>query len=251
MNKVKALYKVYIVNSLNSKIVFMYNLLLPIIYLLATNLKYFFHPIHTTNQGLINTASYFWAYIIIVTLLNNVTFEMLSERESGYFKEMFFIAGSKWHILLANLLAQVTILVLELILFNVVFSIIFRTINLGIFLGGLLAILVLTIPVTCVSCIFLIIRIKAQTISVIETITLFGLFALLSLNSKNPVIATIYQLNPIQYLVQNSNSLSLLLLGNMPSGIAIFQFVIVTVLYILVGLGGLSKFSILPIENRA
>ncbi|CAM4323407.1 hypothetical protein [Weissella hellenica] len=251
MNKVKALYKVYIVSSLNNKVVFMYNLLLPIVYLLATNLKYFFQPVQTTNQELINTASYFWAYIIIVTLLNMVTFEMLSERESGYFKELFFIVGSKWHILLADLLAQVTILVLEITLFNIVFLVIFRTINFGILLGGLLATLLLTIPVTCSSCIFLILKVKAQTAPIIETITLFGMFTLLGIKNENTLIKIVNLLNPVEYLAQNSNNISLLMLGNIPSGTYVIQFITITTFYILIGVWGLSKFTISPIENRA
>lgn len=239
------------INSLSNKVVFVYNLLLPIIYLLATNLKYFFNPIHTTNRGLLTTISFFWAYIIIVTLLNMVIFETLTEREYGYYKEFFFITGSKWYVLIANFLVQVTILFLEIILFDVIFLIVFHTLNLGILLGGILAVLLFTIPVTSISCLFLTLKIKLQTVPIIETVTLFALFSLAGLSSKNPALDIVYLLNPVRYLTQESYTISMAILGSMPSIISLMKFIAITLVYLVVGVWGLSKFSITPIENRS
>ncbi len=251
MNKIKAFYKIYMINSLSNKVVFVYNLLLPIIYFLANNLRYFFDPIQISNPKLIESVSYFWTYIVMITLLNNVIFAALSDREYGYYKEFFFVTGSKWHILAANFLVQATILLAEITLFNVIFLIVFHTLNWGILVGGILAVLILSVPVTAVSCLFLTLKIKAQTAPIIETITLFALFSLLNFHSENQVINTITLLNPLHYLGQESYYISMGVLANVPSLAVIIQFIAITLVYILIGSWSLAKFTITPIENRS
>lgn len=77
------------------------------------------------------------------------------------------------------------------------------------------------------------------------------MFTLLGIKSENTLIKIINLLNPVEYLAQNSNNISLLMLGNIPSGTHVIQFITITTFYILIGVWGSSRFTISPIENRA
>lgn len=251
MNKIKSLYKVFMLDSLDSKFVFIYNLLFPIGFFLISCSKYFFSSKNFTNETLLHSLSFFWSYIIIVTLLNMVIFPTLTQREYGYYKEFYFITGSKWIIFFANFLVQITILLFEIFLFDGIASIVFRTFNLGIIIGGVLSACLLAIPVTLASSIFLVFKIKIASISIIETVSLLLLFSITNFNSHNWVLNTILLINPVKYLSQSSYFLSMMVLGKLPNFSTILQFSVVTFLYILIGIMSFSKFSIVPIENRS
>ncbi len=90
MNDIRALSKVYVINLLSNKFVFVFNLLLPTIYFLYQNGKYWSRPAVSFSQSTNLVISYFWAYIIMVTILNNVIVAMIAQRENGFINNYFY-----------------------------------------------------------------------------------------------------------------------------------------------------------------
>ena len=117
MRDIMVLCKVYMINIMSNKFAFVYNLLLPIIYFIYNNVNLSSATNHfntTTAEVLGN----FWAYIISVTILNNVVVSLIVQREQGFYKQMLFVVGSKIKIVTAIFLVQLAIICLEISVFN-------------------------------------------------------------------------------------------------------------------------------------
>ncbi|GMA07503.1 hypothetical protein GCM10025886_06540 [Tetragenococcus halophilus subsp. flandriensis] len=250
MGKMKALYKVFMVNSLSNKFAFIYNLLLPVLAFIYSNWQHFFHPVEMTEQQLFSGLGLFWAYIILVTLLNMVIVPTLMQRESGYYKGLYFITGSKWQVFFANFAVQVTILFFEMVLFNFVVMLILRTWSWGILLGGIASVFLLTIPVTLISSLFLTIKIKLESVTIVETATLFVLFFLAGISGHNALENFLLLLNPIKYLSQGAYHISMLFVGEMAGLPIIFSLIAITFVYLFIGSWSLAKFDIQPVLER-
>lgn len=251
MSKFLALYKVFMIDTLNNKFAFVFNLLLPTVYFLYSNWKLIFNPVDISEKQILSGLEIYWAYIIFTTILNMVIFPTVFQRESGYYKEFYFIVGSKWKIFLANIVVQATVLMLEIIIFDLIVTLIVRSWSWTFFTGGILSALLLMIPITLISSLFLAFRIKLQSISIIITITMFASFSLTSLSVHNWLGNLLLLLNPIQYLITGSHAVSSLLGGDLDGSQIITQIIIVTLIYILLGIWSLSRFDIKPILNRA
>lgn len=251
MSKFLALYKVFMIDTLNNKFAFVFNLLLPTGYFLYSNWKLIFNPVDISESQILSGLEIYWAYIIFTTILNMVIFPTVFQRESGYYKEFYFIIGSKWKIFLANFVVQATVLMLEIIIFDLIVTLVVRSWSWTFFLGGILSALFFMIPVTLISSLFLTFRIKLQSISVIITITIFVSFSLVNISVHNWLGNLILLLNPIQYLIAGSHAVSSFLGGNLDGFQVIMQVTIVTLIYIMLGIWSLSRFDIKPILNRA
>src|SRR5699024_2469538 len=101
MNKLKALSKLIIKNTLDNKIVFVYTLAFPCFFFLYMNINLL---ISSTSLDLFKISKVFmpyWTYIIVMNILNNVVMETLSYRESGFYKIMTYVIGNKYSMYLA------------------------------------------------------------------------------------------------------------------------------------------------------
>lgn len=176
MNEIKALCKVYLVNTLSNKFVFLFNLVLPTIYFLYKNIRYLSQPKVAFSHQTMMVISYFWAYIIMVTLLNNVIVAIISQRENGFYKQLFFIVGSKWKILTANFLVQLVILNVELLIFNLVVIGVTHNFHISLLIAGMIATFSVAVPVTFISSLLFLLKVKIESINVLVTILLFVLF---------------------------------------------------------------------------
>lgn len=65
------------------------------------------------NTTTFKVVSYFWAYIIVVTFLNNVIVSLIADRERGFYKQMLFIAGSKLKIMLSAFSVQLMVILFD------------------------------------------------------------------------------------------------------------------------------------------
>ncbi|MGY3743524.1 hypothetical protein [Leuconostoc inhae] len=250
MNDIRALSKVYVINLLSNKFVFVFNLLLPTIYFLYQNGKYWSRPAVSFSQSTNLVISYFWAYIIMVTILNNVIVAMIAQRENGFYKQLFFIVGSKWKILIANFLVQLAVLNGELIIFNVVVMTVFHNWHISLLLAGMLSAIIVSVPVALISSLLFLLKVKIESINILVSILLFGLFALINLPKSGSISHILSLLNPLTYTVETSFQTLSLFFNHTFDYSMILIWLIVTVVYGLFGWFGTSKLSVHSIIDR-
>ncbi|EHN58838.1 hypothetical protein [Oenococcus kitaharae] len=252
MRKFKALYHVIFLDTLDNKFVFVFNLLMPTAFYLSNNFSLILHPSPNIARQILssNAIGLFWAYIIFVTMLNMVIFQTLADRESGFYKEYYFIVGSKWQIFVTNFLVQQTILLIEIALFDLIVMVSLRVWNTALFAAGLITTLVFAIPVTLVCCLFLTLKIKIKSISIIETLFITAMFILGTMPASNGWEDLLMTFDPVYYLSKGSSFSLNILTGNV-NLTALLQLAIATLAYVLVGAYSLSRFDVKPILRRA
>lgn len=250
MNEIKALCKVYLVNTLSNKFVFLFNLVLPTIYFLYKNIRYLSQPKVAFSHQTMMVISYFWAYIIMVTLLNNVIVAIISQRENGFYKQLFFIVGSKWKILTANFLVQLVILNVELLIFNLVVIGVTHNFHISLLIAGMIATLSVAVPVTFISSLLFLLKVKIESINVLVTILLFVLFLTINLPKSHTMGDLLSLLNPITYIVDTSYQLLLFFFNHVIQGAATVRLGIVTIIYLVIGWFAISKLTVHSIADR-
>ncbi|WP_057875645.1 hypothetical protein [Liquorilactobacillus aquaticus] len=250
MEKIKTLCRVYITDSFDNKVVFCYTLLFPALYFVYMNFKQIRQAHHYSINEISNVFQPYWAYIIFISLLNTVIVTTIVQRESGYYKEFYFIVGSKWLIFVANFIIQVAFILVELLLFTILGMVLLRSWHFSILFSSLLGGILAVIPVTLGLSILFVFRIKVQSLSVIGTLLFFVLCYIAALPSKTPLFHLMSLLNPYKYtIVLIGLSDSFVNNGNI-SFSSLIQLLIVTVAFCLIGLKGFSKFDIRPILDR-
>lgn len=251
MNDIKALSKVYLINMLSNKFVFIFNLLLPTIYFLYLNGKYWSRSQVTFDQSTNLVMSNFWAYIIIVTILNNVIIAIISQRENGSYKQLFFIVGSKWKILIAIFLVQLAVLNGELIIFNIMAMIVFHNFHISLIVAGILSATIIALPVAGISSILFLWKVKIESINLLVSVLLFGLFALSSVPESGSIINVFSLLNPVTYTVEMAFQILSLFANHMVSNQTILIWLLVTIIYGFIGWFSVSKLSVHSVIDRA
>ncbi|WP_311408553.1 hypothetical protein [Liquorilactobacillus uvarum] len=251
MEKLKTLCRVYTIDAFDNKVVFIYTLLFPTLYFVYMNFKQILHASRYSVDEISNVFLPYWAYIIFIALLNTVIVATIFQRESGYYKEFYFIVGSKWLIFIVNFIVQVAFILAELLLFTILGMFLLHSWYFSILLNSLLAGILAVIPVTMGLSILFTFRIKAQSFSVIGTFSIFVLFYLSTITSSIWLVNLISLLNPYKYILALTNCLSILIeKGNIEFG-NLMQLLVVTIAFCLIGLQGFSKFDIRPILDRS
>ena len=250
MNEIKALCKVYLVNTLSNKFVFLFNLVLPTTYFLYKNIRYLSQPKVAFSHQTMMVISYFWAYIIMVTLLNNVIVAIISQRENGFYKQLFFIVGSKWKILIANFLVQLVILNGELLIFNLVVIGVTHNVHISLLIAGMIATLSVAVPVTFISSLLFLLKVKIESINVLVSILLFVLFITMNLPKSYAMGDLLTLLNPITYIVDTSYQLLSFFFNHVIQGAVTARLGIVTIIYLVIGWFAISRLTVHSIVDR-
>ncbi|MBS1008229.1 hypothetical protein [Leuconostoc suionicum] len=251
MRDIMALCKVYMINIMSNKFAFVYNLLLPIIYFIYKNVNLSSATNHfnaTTAEALGN----FWAYIIFVTILNNVVVSLIVQRERGFYKQMLFVVGSKIKVITSIFLVQLAIICVELSIFNVMVMIVVHQISFKLLFAGVAVALLSALPVTLVGSILLLFRIKIESVNILLGIILFGLFFIMSVPKFDSFTSGLLNLfNPLSFVTEMSIQIQNMIfnIGIVSAGIWL-QMVIVSFCYAIVGIYSISKFSVNAIADR-
>ncbi|MBZ1523973.1 hypothetical protein J3336_11140 [Leuconostoc mesenteroides] len=252
MDDVKNLSSVYWVNMLSNKFVFIFNLVIPTIYFLYININSFMRDSVTFNHETFKVIGYFWAYIILVTILNNVIVGMISQRESGFYKQTFFIVGSKYKILGANFLVQLLVLNIELLIINFVVMFTAHYWSIKLLLAGIMASIVVSLPIAFAGSILFMLKIKIESINILVSILLFGLFIGMHVpNNRENLITTFTSLiNPLSYITEVSYQVLLFLFNAKLYYSEIVVCLLVTLIYVLIGWYSISKLSVNAVADR-
>lgn len=208
MREIKALCRIYFINMLSNKFVFIFNLLLPTGYFIFQNHRVIGKKM-SFNEQTLAFLSYFWAYIILVTLLNNVIVAIISQRESGFYKQLYFIVGSKWQILSSQVSVHWFILNIELLLFNVVFMSVTNHWDMRIIFAAFLVSVIVSLPIILLSSILVLLPIKIESLNVLTSVLIFGAFLFLKLPEGKLLQDVVTMFNPISYIAGTADELLL------------------------------------------
>ncbi|MDI6666771.1 hypothetical protein QMA56_03495 [Leuconostoc falkenbergense] len=250
MRDIVALCKVYAINIMSNKFAFVYNLLLPIIYFIYRNVT-LTASTNNFSAATTETIGNFWAYIIFVTILNNVVVSLIVQREQGFYKQMLFVVGSKLKIITAVFLVQLAIICIELSIFNILVMIVVHQLSFKLLFAGLVVALLSALPVTLVGSVLLIFKIKIESVNILLGIILFGLFFIMSVPTSDSINGLVNLLNPLSFVTEMSLQVQNILfnMGSVNVGIWI-QMLIVSVFYAIIGIYSISKFSVNAIADR-
>lgn len=228
MQKILAFSKVYLLDTLQNKLAFIFNLVFPLAFFVVNN----FELVGKTDieqSKLIAGLSVYFAYIVLVSLLNLIIVPLIAEREQGMLLEYTLISGNKSYPFLGLLLLQLVVLLLELLLFDITVYLMFPDIG-GVTLGLLtLRAMSATLPVMGILSLLLLPKIGQQSVSVIVTLLILTCFLLLR---EKPAIWAL--LNPLQYIEQ------LVKFGFS------WESLFVGVMYLVVGIFSVTKVDIAP-----
>ncbi|WP_349515028.1 hypothetical protein [Leuconostoc suionicum] len=235
---------------MSNKFAFVYNLLLPIIYFIYKNVNLSSATNHfnaTTAEALGN----FWAYIIFVTILNNVVVSLIVQREQGFYKQILFVVGSKIKVITSIFLVQLAIICVELSIFNVMVMIVVHQISFKLLFAGVAVALLSALPLTLVGSILLLFRIKIESVNILLGIILFGLFFIMSVPTSYSFTGLLNLFNPLSFVTEMSIQTQNMIfnIGLVSAGIWL-QMVIVSFCYAIIGVYSISKFSVNAIADR-
>lgn len=250
MRDIVALCKVYAINIMSNKFAFVYNLLLPIIYFIYRNVT-LTASTNNFSTATTETIGNFWAYIIFVTILNNVVVSLIVQREQGFYKQMLFVVGSKLKIITAVFLVQLAIICIELSIFNILVMIVVHQLSFKLLFAGLVVALLSALPVTLIGSVLLIFKIKIESVNILLGIILFGLFFIMSVPTSDSINGLVNLLNPLSFVTEMSLQVQNIVfnMGSVNVGIWI-QMLIVSVFYAIIGIYSISKFSVNAIADR-
>lgn len=248
MKKFFSLYKPLLIDTLSNKFVFIFNIVLPIGMFIISNSYLLLRTTNLSKTQIISGVSYYFSYIVFISVLNLMILPLIVYRESGYYKFLYFLTKSKWTLIISNLFVQFTFIILELLIFNIVVMIITHTLLWSLLLETELAALLLTVPVVLGSCVLLNFRIRIESASIVISFFIFLSFSIATLSSKNFIFDSLLLLNPIKYLSIGFNTIS-----QLPSGISIntlLELLFVTIIYLVIGITSVAKYNIRPLIDR-
>lgn len=250
MRDIVALCKVYAINIMSNKFAFVYNLLLPIIYFIYRNVT-LTASTNNFSAATTETIGNFWAYIIFVTILNNVVVSLIVQREQGFYKQMLFVVGSKLKIITAVFLVQLAIICIELSIFNILVMIVVHQLSFKLLFAGLVVALLSALPVTLIGSVLLIFKIKIESVNILLGIILFGLFFIMSVPTSDSINGLVNLLNPLSFVTEMSLQVQNTLFNMRSVNVGIWiQMLIVSVFYAIIGIYSISKFSVNAIADR-
>lgn len=251
VNDIKALSKVYLINMLSNKFVFIFNLLFPTVFFLYNHLHSLSNPKGYFSQNTLAVLSCFWAYIIIVTIINNVIVSVIAWRESGFYKQLFFIVGSKWKILTALFLVQLIVINLELLVFNIIVMIVYQYWHTGYLLAGLLVTLLVALPVAFICSLLFMLKVKIESINIFTSIILFVSFLYVTLPDGSNTSELLFLVNPVLYIADTAYLMLLFVFKHTVHIEIMFAWLGVTALYLVLGWFAISKLTVNAIADRA
>lgn len=224
-------------SAFKNKIVVIYTLIFPIIFLLLNRNNFL------NNHNLIYG---FWAYIVVIGVLNGIVAGTINMRESNFFKMFSYIAKSKELVFFANLIAQVIFLEMELFIFNLFVIVIGGGFIWQKILYCFLISLVI-IPLCAINLsFFLVIKMKNNTYNALLNAYMFVIMFTAFLNINDFISWLIILVNPIAYITRvyvlfNSNNFQLL---------DLVILIGLGVVYLLIGIFSIKKMPISGITSR-
>lgn len=251
MRKYFSLYKPLLITAIANKYTFVFNIIFPIITFIYSNFNIMFSNIFISKEKIIEDTSYYFAYIIFTTILNSIILQLVYYRENDHYKFLFFLTKSKWTLLISILSVQVTILLIEILLFDLVVMFIVHRFLLFFIFSSLISTIILIIPVFLLLSLLLVFKIKVETISICTIAFIFIGFSIVNIRVKGMFLNLILLFNPIKYLSIGFEQIGYFFGHSMRfSHIYTSQIILITILYLLIGIYSISRYAIRSISER-
>lgn len=239
-----AVSKLFISNLRYNKLALIFNLLFPTIYFFYT------HQVGRLDlQNNVESIGYFWAYIVFISILNFMILPMISYRESGILKQLWLITSKQGTIISAMVLVYFVVIGLELIVFNLSIMVTGQG-TLRLIAASLLTLVLFGPAVYLELTSLLMVKIKAESMTVWGTLLIFILFTLSSLATKHPFLQEVALLNPVTFLVQASIWTLNLVEGNLALLSDGWQLLVAAIVMLLVGILALKRLKVSPLIKQ-
>ena len=143
---------------------------------------------------------HYWSYIVVTTVFNGFLINMVRLRESGFFKTLTYLVGSKYSIIVSNLLVQVLVVQMEILIFNLIVMIFIAPVSIITFLYGFLTTFLTTLLTAAMLSGFLLLKIKQFWFN--NLCGLFFFWGLLFMGLHLPGLAEyiLVAMNPFQFI---------------------------------------------------
>lgn len=245
MRKIRALTKIFVLNAMDFKAMFILTLILPVIFM------------YWNNYNLIGkeiSASHFYtlffgysAFISVMHVVSGNNIGLLYYRENGILKMFKYITGSKYTVILSNFIAQYFTLLISMLIFTVICSVSFKVDTFLIcIIISLINFIFIVIPTSIFFLWIPLLNSRPENISPFVTIFIIILTAIANMNINSYLLL----LNPI-YLYSAFSSIILNILKNKQIDNTMLIICIVTILiYIVIGLFCSKKIDINSKSSR-
>ncbi|WP_057894749.1 hypothetical protein [Lacticaseibacillus brantae] len=241
LKKVSSFTKFYIRQAMANRITLVFTLLFPVLWTLYQGLS-----AHRATQmsatHLITATIPFTAYIIVSTALEGVALATMATRDSGFLKSFYFVSGSRWPMLYANMLVQTGLVVLENLVYSAFSMFLYHAFSLQLLLLVVLLTIV-TFPLVSLflTCILLL-PVRANSLSALGTSLLIILLMLFDVRTSNALLTGLAQLSPYQFI---ANTLRLFL-GDLTLGTLGVEAVVIAIYCVV----GFISYQQLNLQNR-
>lgn len=241
-----AISKLFLSNLRYNKLALAFNLLFPTIFFFYTN------QIGNINaHNIFNNISFFWAYIIFVSILNFMVLPVINYRESGIYKQLWLTINKKHSIIPTIFLVYTIVIALELIIFNLTIMLANQMWQPALLIGSLLTLLVFGSFVYMELNLLLILKIKPETITILTTILIFSLFSLTVINPDNFYLQIICMLNPVKFLLISSTWMIGIITGQGITSLITLQIFVVAIVMVIIGVLSLKNFNVNPLIRQS
>lgn len=236
IRKIESLFQFEVNITLDNKIVLIYTLFFPVLFLFLNS---------RTSPQSISLYSY-WAYIIVVGVLNGVISGIINMRENNFLKMFCYIVKSKKYIYFSNVITQTLIIEIELIVFNFVAFFILHNITIIDIMYCLFLSIILIPLCSLFLSFFLLLRIRVNTFNILLNGYLSLMLAMFYVRVSAPIERILLLINPFSYF----SYLFTLLTFKSDSFLDLMVLLIFGLIYILIGLKAINIMPIQGITNR-
>ncbi|MBQ5153374.1 hypothetical protein D6861_008670 [Macrococcoides caseolyticum] len=245
MRKIKSLTKIFILNAMDFKAMFIMTLILPVIFMYWNNYNLIGKEI--SDSRFYTMFFGYSAFISVMHVVSGNNIGLLYYRENGFFKMFKYITGSKYTVILSNFIAQYFTLLISLLIFSVLCSISFKIDTMLVcIIISLVNFIFIVIPTSVFFLWIPLLNARPENISPFVTIFIIILTALANMNINSYLLL----LNPI-YLYSVFSSIILNIIKNEQIDNSMLIMCIVTIfIYLVIGLFCSKKIDINSKSNR-
>ena len=125
-----------------------------------------------------------------------------------------------------------------------------HNVHISLLIAGIIATLSVAVPVTFISSLLFLLKVKIDSINVLVSILLFVLFITMNLPRSYAMGDLLTLLNPITYIVDTSYQLLSFFFNHVIQGAVTARLGIVTIIYLVIGWFAISKLTVHSIVDR-
>jgi ABC-2 type transport system permease protein len=236
--------------SISSIYAYIMLLIIPTFFMIWNNREWFTQsPSESEFYGVISG----WiAFILVYGYINGVGVNLLLLREQGFFKMFYYLSGSRIPLVIGNIIAQTTTLLISITIFSIIIGLLFNFNVFTILSFAYVLTFITCIPISLFSTWISCLKVQQETVVPLATVSIFPLIYFTSINIDFPPnIQYILMINPIELVIQISNLIFKFLHNiELYENTILIAILLFYIAYILIGIYFTSKIKISSVKNR-